>query len=103
MSMSGGQVYFHYLKLCFNFLFGFFYLSANIFPTRISFPAVAHVRNSLYIVGGWNGISNFDTIFLYNQEDDTWKLLPNRMRCPRRASTAMIVNSTIFGSCSLDK
>ena len=63
--------------------------------------AATKVRNTLYIVGGWDGNLNFDSIYRYNSEDDSWTVLPNRMRCPRRALTAMIVESSIFGSCTL--
>ena len=76
------------------------YLSAREFPTKLSFPAVAQLRDTFCIVGGWDGESNFDTIYCYDPEEDTWPLLPNRMRYPRRAATAILVNSKIFGSCS---
>ena len=35
-------------------------VSAKKFPTKISSMSVAQVRNSLYVVGGWNGTTNFD-------------------------------------------
>ena len=75
------------------------FLSGNEFPTKFSFPAVAQLSNSFCIVGGSDGQSVFDKIYCYNPEEDTWQLLPNRMAYSRQGSTAMIVNSTIFGSC----
>ena len=70
--------------------------------------AVAQDLDSFYIIGGLNCddrdpitgsclISN--TIYRYEPEDDSWTLLPNKMKNERYGAMAMIVKKSIFPSC----
>ena len=76
--------------------------ASNPFPTKIKYPSVAQHDNTFYVVGGWDGFdteSRFDTIYRYEASDESWQLMPNRMKIARNGATAMIVNASIFPNC----
>ena len=77
--------------------------TGNPFPVPINLPAVAQYGNSFYIIGGLSrmGIQSYyyDTIYRYEPDDDSWTLLPNRLKYPRYGATAMIVDRSIFPAC----
>ena len=61
--------------------------------------AVAQHEDTFYIIGGYYGGSYFDTIYRFEVSDESWRLMPNRMKNERIAATAMMVNSSIFPTC----
>ena len=78
--------------------------ASNPFPTKITSPSVAQHDNTFYVVGGYTGEgpggeTRFDTIYRYEASDESWQLMPNRMKIGRNGATAMIVNSTLFPTC----
>ena len=81
-------------------LFFSFFAAINLFPTSIINPAVAQNEDTFFIVGGhhdWR--SPFDTIYRFEVSDESWTLMPNRMKYARAGATAMMVNSSIFPTC----
>ena len=77
-----------------------FYLAANNpFPTENRNPAVSQHEDTFYIIGGRDGSSYFDTIYRFEVSDESWRLMPNRMKDARYAVTAMMVNSSLFPTC----
>ena len=77
----------------------FFLAAINPFPTEIIGPVVAQHDETFYIVGGFDGSSSLDTVYQYEVSNESWRLMPNRMRYERWAATAMMVNSSIFPTC----
>ena len=73
----------------------------NPFPTEIANLAVAQHEDTFYIVGGGGGYEGppFDTIYRYEISDESWQLMPNRMKYARFGATAMMVDSSIFPTC----
>ena len=84
-------------------LLSIFLAAINPFPTEIGSPAVAQHDETFYIVGGMartgDGIARFDTVYRYEVSDESWQLMPNRMKYDRQGATAMMVNSSIFPAC----
>ena len=80
-----------------------FSLAANPFPTEIANPAVAQHEDTFFVVGGYSydgsSESDFDTIYRFEVSDESWTLMPNRMKYARAGATAMMVNSSIFPTC----
>ena len=79
--------------------FLFFLAASNPFPTEIGYPAVAQHEDTFYIIGGYGGSSYLDTIYQFEISDESWRLMPNRMKDARYAATAMMVNSSLFPTC----
>jgi len=75
--------------------------ASNPFPTPVYGPALAQVEDTFYVVGGQattKGV-DLDTIYRFESSDESWQLMPNRMKYPRYGATAMIVNASIFPTC----
>ena len=64
---------------------------------------MAQHDSTFYAVGGagsyQTGDVYFDTIYKFEVSDESWKLMPNRMKYERESATAMMVNSSIFPTC----
>ena len=74
--------------------------ASNPFPTEITSPSVAQHDNMFYVVGGIDdGDNRLDTIYRYEATDESWQLMPNRMKFGRYEATSMMVNASIFPSC----
>ena len=74
----------------------------NPFPTEIVHPSVAQHEDTFYILGGYISIFQsvlFDTIYRYEASDESWQLMPNRMKYGRFGATAMMVNASLFPTC----
>ena len=82
-----------------------FFLAANPFPMEFRTPAVVQHDETFYLVGGYTydyedvGPVYFDTIYRFEVSDDSWQLMPNRMKYARDVATAMMVKSSIFPTC----
>ena len=75
------------------------FIASNPFPTAIYSTAVAQVEDTFYVVGGGSGTGMLDTIYRFEGSDESWQLVPNRMKSARYWHTAMIVNASIFPTC----
>ena len=74
----------------------------NTLPTPIGHPSVAQHDDTFYILGGYSINSQnilFDTIYMYEASDESWRLMPNRMKYGRFGATAMMVNASLFPTC----
>ena len=79
--------------------FSLHFIANNPFLTGIDAPAIAQVEDTFYVVGGFSPDGDLDTIYRFEGSDESWQLMPNRMKAPRYAATAMIVNASIFPTC----
>ena len=74
--------------------------ASNPFPIIIAFTSVVQHDNTFYVVGGIDGDDKvLDTIYRYEASDESWQLMPNRMKFARLGATSMMVNASIFPSC----
>ena len=75
----------------------------NPFPMAIAYPSVAQHDKTFYLVGGEVDptfpISHVDTIYQYEASDESWRLMPNRMKYERYGVTAMMVDASMFPAC----
>ena len=79
--------------------FWFFLAANNPFPTKIVDPAVAQHKDTFYIIGGDDGSSSLNTIYRFEVSDESWRLMPNRLKFERKWATAMMVKSSLFPTC----
>ena len=61
-------------------------------------------EQSFAIVGGHkqeggSAEEDYDTILLYQPEDDTWMELPGKLKTPRSAPVVIAVDTSIFPQC----
>ena len=75
--------------------------ASNPFPTEITEMAVAQHDTTFYIVGGRHQtqVVVSDTIYRYKVSDESWELMPNRMKYERYGATPMMVNASLFPTC----
>ena len=72
----------------------------NPFPAEISYPSIAQHDDTFYVIGGVDGDSNLlDTIYRYEASEESWQLMPNRMKFARFGATSTMVNASIFPTC----
>ena len=74
----------------------------NPFPTALVESSVAQLDDTFYILGGYISIFQpdlFNTIYRYEASDESWQLMPNRMKYGRFGATAMMVNASLFPTC----
>ena len=80
-----------------------FLAAMNPFPTVIAHPSVAQHDGTFYVVGGETDptfpATRLDTIYQYEASDESWRLMPNRMKYERYGATPMMVNASIFPTC----
>ena len=81
--------------------------ASNPFPMGINNPSIAQQDNTFYVVGGamiieedgFLDVVPLDTVYRYEASDESWQLMPNKMKIGRNGATSMIVNSTLFPTC----
>ena len=75
----------------------------NPLPIVIAHPSVAQQGNTFYLVGGETDptfpVTRLDTVYRYEASDESWTLMPNRMKSERYGATAMTVDASLFPSC----
>ena len=71
----------------------------NPFPFTRAYMAVAQDEDSFYIVGGEDWAGDANTIHRYEATNESWKIMPNRMKHGRTSPTAMMVKRSIFPKC----
>ena len=73
-------------------------------PQSIANGAVVPLDESFLIVGGYNfqdrGQGPLDTIYKYNEIDDSWTLLDTKIPSPMWYAVALMVDLDIFPPCS---
>ena len=75
------------------------YFEGNPFPHRIRWPAVAQVRNTFLMVGGYEDGTILDTVYEYEPLSDSWTPSPENMTYARYGATAITVPTTAFPDC----
>ncbi len=55
--------------------------------------------NTFALVGGWNGTSSTDTVYLYEPGSDTWTLVNDRIAVPIHHHAAFPVRQESFPKC----
>ena len=76
--------------------------ASNPLPTgtAIRYPSIAQHDNTFFVIGGEDDNGNLlDTIYRYEASDESWQLMPNRMKFARSGATSMMVNASIFPTC----
>ena len=68
----------------------------------MSNTAVAQHEGTFYLVGGMTRTfptERLDTVYRYEPSDESWTLMPNRMKFEREGVTAMMVDASLFPAC----
>jgi hypothetical protein len=64
-------------------------------PFQIIGVTVIPFGDSFMLVGGYNGITRMDTVFLYDVDNDAWHMVA-KLRHPKSIVIAMIVDNKMF-------
>ena len=54
------------------------------------------------MIGGWTNGKHLDTIYMYNNGNDTWTLMPTRLGQKEESVSATWVDADTFPTCSND-
>ena len=70
--------------------------------TGIHKATVAQHGNTFYLVGGYDGSYNYDSdrIYRFEVSDESWTLMPNRLKYARRDPAVMMVKRSVFPTCN---
>lgn len=88
----------------FNIEDGTWRSAQNPFPIVIDGMSIAQHDETFYVVGGNTDptfpVTRLDTIYRYEAGDESWRLMPNRMKYERYGATPMMVNASMFPACN---
>ncbi len=56
-------------------------------------------KNTFMMIGGHNSTGNLDTVYVYDQDANNWRLLPERMSQLKREVAAIPVSRDMFPNC----
>ena len=78
-------------------------ISGNSFPVQLYRAAVVEHEDSFLILGGYDGSSMSDQLFIYSYKEEReeweWEEVPTPLSEKRQYLTAINVKATVFQSC----
>ena len=75
-------------------------IPANPLPEVLYGAAATPFEDSFLVTGGYDDVSQTDTIYKYDASSEGWILMDARLPTPRNMHVAMMVKSSKFDDCN---